>query len=140
MRFAQLLTLTLALSTASMAHSNPQVLGQWQTLDRFGSPESLVELYKSGDELQGKIVKLYDEEKVDAVCEACSDERENQPIAGLVFITGLEADGEEWINGTVLDPETGSEYDCKIWLDGDTLKLKAGFGFISQTKEWKRPE
>lgn len=140
MRITHILTLALTLAASANAFSNTQVLGQWQTLDRFGSPESLVELYQDGEELQGKIVKLYDDEKKDAVCEACSDERENQPIAGLVFITGLEADGEEWVNGTVLDPETGSEYDCKIWLDGDTLKLKAGFGFISQTKEWKRPE
>ena len=140
MRITHFLTLALTLVASANALSNTQVLGQWQTLDRFGTPESLVELYQDGEELQGKIVKLYDEEKKDAVCEACPDERENQPIAGLVFITGLESDGDEWVNGTVLDPETGSEYDCKIWLDGDTLKLKAGFGFISQTKEWKRPE
>jgi len=141
MRLSHLLITSLfSLAASTSAFGSTQVLGQWQTLDRFGNPESLVELYKDGDELQGKIVKLYDEEKQDALCEACPDERENQPIAGLVFITGLETDGDEWVNGTVLDPETGSEYDCKIWLDGDTLKLKAGFGFISQTKEWKRPE
>lgn len=127
-----------ALSVSLASQADEQVIGQWNTLDRFGEPESLVELYKSGEELQGRIVKLYDESKQEAVCEECFDHRENQPIAGLVFITGLENDGQQWVNGTVLDPETGNEYDCKLWLDGETLKLKAGFGFISQTKEWKR--
>ena len=126
----------IALSASTQA--NDEVLGQWNTLDRFGEPESLVELYREGDTLQGKIIKLYDPAKQNAVCEECFDHRENQPIAGLVFITGLESAGDQWVNGTVLDPETGSEYDCKLWLDGDTLKLKAGFGFIAQTREWSR--
>ncbi len=140
MRFFQSLLWSTTLAFSLSAQSDDQVIGQWNTMDRFGQPESLVELYKNGEELQGRIVKLYDEAKQDAVCEACFDDRENQPIAGLVFITGLENEGKQWINGTVLDPETGSEYDCKLWLDGDTLKLKAGFGFISQTKEWKRAD
>ncbi len=123
---------------SASTQANDQVIGQWNTLDRFGEPESLVELYRDGEELQGKIVKLYDPSKKDAVCEECIDHRENQPIAGLVFITGLENSGDQWVNGTVLDPETGNEYDCKLWLDGDTLKLKAGFGFIAQTREWSR--
>ncbi|MGH1373426.1 MAG: DUF2147 domain-containing protein [Cellvibrionaceae bacterium] len=138
MRIFQGLLWVAALCFSLTSQANDQVIGQWNTLDRFGQPESLVELYKTGDELQGRIVKLYDETQQDAVCGECFDHRENQPIAGLVFITGLESEGQAWVNGTVLDPETGNEYDCKLWLDGDTLKLKAGFGFISQTKEWKR--
>jgi len=138
MRVFQYLSYTLLLSLAVSTQASDQVVGTWNTLDRFGEPESLVELYKSGEELRGRIVKLYDDSKKDAVCEECMDDQENHPIAGLVFITGLENQGEEWINGTVLDPETGNEYDCKLWLDGETVYLKAGFGIISQTKEWAR--
>ncbi|NIB42693.1 DUF2147 domain-containing protein [Pseudomaricurvus alkylphenolicus] len=127
----------LLLSSSALAMDNT-VTGQWQTTDRFGQPESLVELFMEGDELRGRIVKLYDDTNQNAVCTECSDDREGQPIVGLVFITGLEADGEKWINGQVLDPESGSEYDCEVWREGNTLKLKAGFGVFSQTKVWNR--
>lgn len=136
---AALTFLTLPLLSSSVLAGNEAVLGQWNTLNRDGEPQSLVELYLNGEELNGRIVKLYDESKQDAVCKECEGERHNQPIAGLVFITGLTADDDEWVDGRVVDPETGNEYDCKLWLDGNTLKLKAGFGFIGQTREWKRP-
>lgn len=138
LQFTALLLILPFFSSMTFA-GNKAVLGQWDTLDRDGNPQSLVELYLDGKELQGRIVKLYDETKQDAVCKECKDERQNQPIEGLVFITGLTADDDEWVDGRVVDPETGSEYDCKLWLDGDTLKLKAGFGFIGQTRDWKRP-
>ncbi|WP_439134113.1 DUF2147 domain-containing protein [Pseudomaricurvus sp.] len=131
--------LTLPLLTTGAFAGNEAVLGQWNTLDRDGTPLSLVELYLDGDELNGRILKLYDENKQGAVCQECDGERHNQPIEGLVFITGLTADDDEWVDGRVVDPESGSEYDCKLWLDGETLKLKAGFGFIAQTREWERP-
>ncbi|MBU3069941.1 DUF2147 domain-containing protein [Aestuariicella sp. G3-2] len=133
------LLFTLPFLSSHVFAANKAVLGQWDTLDGDGNRQSLVELYLDGEELQGRIVKLYDETKQDAVCKECKDERQNQPIEGLVFITGLTADDDEWVDGRVVDPETGSEYDCKLWLDGETLKLKAGFGFIGQTRDWKRP-
>ncbi|GAB3106098.1 DUF2147 domain-containing protein [Aestuariicella hydrocarbonica] len=139
----QLLTLLTGLSLPLLSSlsiaSNEAVLGHWNTLDRNGKAQSLVELYLNGDQLNGRIVKLYDESKQGALCQECEGEQHDQPIAGLVFITGLKAAEDEWVDGRVLDPETGSEYDCKLWLDGDNLKLKAGFGFIGQTREWQRP-
>lgn len=129
----------LLLLSAHASAQNDDVLGHWNTINNDGEPQSLVQLYRNGDELHGRIVKLYDEAKQDAVCTKCKGERHNEPIAGMVIITGLRPDDDEWKGGRVVDPETGSEYDCKLWLEGDTLKIKAGFGFIGQTREWRRP-
>lgn len=129
----------LPLLSLNALAQNDEVLGHWDTINKNGEPQSLVELYRNGDELNGRIIKLYDEAKQDALCTKCKGPRHNQPIAGMVIITGLQADEDEWKGGRVVDPETGNEYDCKLWLDGEVLKIKAGFGFIGQTREWQRP-
>lgn len=129
----------LPLFSAGALAQNDAVLGQWDTLNKKGERQSLVELYRNGDQLEGRIVKLYDPAKQDAVCNKCKGERHKEPIAGMVIITGLKADDAEWKGGRVVDPETGNEYDCKVWLEGETLKIKAGYGFIGQTREWQRP-
>ncbi len=129
----------ILLSSSAVA-GNDNVLGQWQTLNDDGQPESLVEIYRAEDEVQGRIVKLYDPAKQDAVCTQCEGEQLNQPIAGLVIITGLQAEEERWVDGQVLDPETGSEYGCSLWVENGVLKLKAGIGFLTQTREWVRPD
>ena len=134
-----LTAITLPLLSGGAIAANDAVLGQWDTINKNGEPQSLVELYRNGDELNGRIIKLYDETRQDAVCTKCKGDLHNKPIAGMVIITGLEADDDQWKGGRVVDPETGNEYDCKLWLDGDTLKIKAGFGFIGQTREWQRP-
>ena len=35
----------------------------------------------------------------------------------MVIIEGLKKKGSEYKGGTILDPEKGKEYKCKIWLD-----------------------
>lgn len=134
------LTLLSSAAYSNIALASNTILGHWETFDDNGQPESLVEIYQSNDTFEGRIVKIYDASRQQAMCEKCSDHRENQPIAGLIFITGLEVDGDEWIDGEVLDPKTGREFNCKVWLDGQQLKLKAGIGFITQTKQWSRPQ
>ena len=55
----------------------------------------------------------------------------------MEIIRDLEKDGDEWEDGTVLDPEKGKIYDCKIWLeDNETLKLRGYVAFFYRTQTW----
>ena len=47
----------------------------------------------------------------------------NQPVEGMEIMQDLEKEGEEYVDGTIVDPKTGKEYRCKIWLDEENPVL-----------------
>ncbi len=123
------------------------VLGKWSTIDdETGRKKSIVELYKDGDKLYGKIIKLFrlPDEDPDPVCDECNedDSRYNQKITGMVIIKGLEWDDDEWDDGKILDPKNGKVYSCKLWLEDGKLQVRGymGFSLIGRSQTWLRVE
>ncbi|MEM8526775.1 MAG: DUF2147 domain-containing protein [Bacteroidota bacterium] len=48
---------------------------------------------------------------------------------GIEFIHDFEFDGdEEYINGTIYNPEDGRTYSAKMWLDGRDLNMRGYIG------------
>ena len=41
-------------------------------------------------------------------------------------------------NGTILDPENGKIYKCKIWLEDGKLKVRGYIMFLYRTQTWHR--
>jgi uncharacterized protein (DUF2147 family) len=126
-------------STAMALAQSP--VGTWKTIDDdTGEAKSVVEFYEKEGKLFGRIVKILVDTPVEnPVCDLCppGDDRRNKPIEGLEIVRGLKKDGKEWIGGTVLDPEKGKIYDCKIWLeDSNTLKLRGYVAFFFRTQTW----
>ncbi len=124
---------------AGMAQNN--VIGKWKTIDDdTNETKSIVEIFKKGNKIFGKIVAITDKDRQDAVCEECDedDPRKNQPILGMEIIKNLEKDDDEWSGGTVLDPENGKVYKCKIWLEGKNLIIRGyiGFSLIGRSQTW----
>ncbi len=119
-------------------------VGQWKTIDdETGKEKSIVEIFEKDGKLFGKVVKLIDPEKENPKCDECEedDDRFNQPVIGMEIIRDLEQDGEEWEDGTVMDPENGKIYSCKIWLEDEkTLKLRGYIAFFYRTQTWYRVE
>ena len=115
-------------------------IGKWKTVDdETGKEKSVVEIYEKEGKLYGKIDQIMDLEEPDPKCEECpkNDDRYQQSILGMEIIRDLEKDGDEWEDGTVLDPEKGKIYDCKIWLeDNETLKLRGYVAFFYRTQTW----
>lgn len=131
----------LLLSTVTFAQS---VEGKWTTIDdETGKAKSTVEIYKVKDQLYGKVVHLYPRPGIepDPVCEKCSDDRKGKKVVGLQIIRDLKFNGKEWQGGTVLDPENGKVYKCKITFDPknpDVLILRGYVGPFSRSQTWKR--
>ncbi len=116
------------------------VEGVWKTIDdETGKAKSHVEIYKEGDKYFGKIVHIIDSEKRDANCTKCEDEKKDQPVLGMVIIERLVQDGDDYEDGTILDPNNGKVYDCKIWVDekGD-LQVRGYVGWFYRTQTWSR--
>ena len=78
-------------------------------------------MYKEGDKLYGKIIFLYPREgrPPNAKCEVCKDDRKDEPLIGLQVVRDLVWDGGAWVDGTIVDPETGKVYTLKAWVDKD---------------------
>ncbi|GIJ93233.1 hypothetical protein CAPN001_06290 [Capnocytophaga stomatis] len=118
------------------------VLGKWKTIDdETGKEKSVVEIYEKNGLIYGKLVELLEEKNKNAVCSACSGKNKNKPYLGLVIITDLKKDGDEWSGGKILDPKTGKEYKCYMALeDSNKLKVRGylGISLIGRTQYWQR--
>ena len=72
------------------------VLGKWHSIDPdTGAKESVIEVYKTGDKIYGKIIQILKEEDRDKTCIECTGKYKDQPIEGLVIVRGLEKEGDE---------------------------------------------
>ncbi|MDY8136380.1 DUF2147 domain-containing protein [Aquimarina sp. 2201CG5-10] len=123
-------------------NAQEQIVGNWKTIDdNTGKPRSIVEIYKKGDKLYGKITQILDEAERGNLCVECKGKDYNQPIEGMVILKGLEKDGEEYEDGTIMDPENGKTYRCKIWIDEDNpnvLNVRGYIAFLYRTQQWVR--
>jgi uncharacterized protein (DUF2147 family) len=75
------------------------------------------------------------------VCDKCSGEYKNQLILGMVIMRNFHPDGDDWVGGTVVDPENGKEYQGKIWTVGkDNLHMRGfiGISLFGRTESWVR--
>ena len=131
----------LFLSTNCLSQSS--ILGKWTTIDDdSGEARSIVEIAERGSKVFGKIIRLYRApgEDPDPVCDQCpvDDVRYNKKIIGLEIIQNMIWSEKELTEGSILDPESGKIYQCKIWLEGPDLKVRGYWGPFFRTQTWKK--
>ena len=120
----------------------------WKTIDDETKAEkSLVRISEAGGVYTGKIEKLLDPAKATAVCEKCSDERKNQPVAGMTIIKGVKANAEDkdlFDGGEILDPNNGKTYKVRLKPADGGKKLDVrgyiGAPLLGRTQTWIRVE
>ena len=145
MKIMNKLCTTLAvLFIAATSVTAQSVLGKWKTIDdNTGVAKSIVEIYEQDGKVYGKVAEILNEDRVDAVCTECEGDDKDKPILGLVIIRGLEKDGDEYNDGKILDPESGTLYKCYIELEEpNKLKVRGyvGFSLLGRTQYWLRAE
>lgn len=117
------------------------ILGKWKTIDdETGQPKAIVEIYQKGDKYFGKIVELFRKpgEDPNPKCTECEDYRKDQPIKGMVIVSDMVLDEDEYVDGQILDPKKGSVYDCKMWLENGNLMVRGYKFFFYRTQTWYR--
>jgi uncharacterized protein (DUF2147 family) len=135
--------LILLLSLGALVNINAQdsITGKWKTIDdETNKPKSIVEIFEKEGKYYGKIVKLFrtaDEEQ-DPLCEECPEEdaRYKKKIIGMEILKEMMKSGSEYSEGTILDPNNGKIYRCKIWREGNNLKLRGYVGPFYRTQTW----
>ncbi|MDG1477442.1 MAG: DUF2147 domain-containing protein [Vicingaceae bacterium] len=135
-------TLIISFLIVVISMNAQSITGKWKTIDdETGEEKSVIEIFKRGDKYFGKIVDIMDTSKKNNLCKLCPDTRKDQPILGMEIIKDLEQDGDEFEDGTILDPNNGKIYDCKIWLeDNSKLNVRGYVAFFYRTQEWIRVE
>jgi len=145
---ASLMLATLAMAGSAAARDdNLTPAGTWKTIDdTTGKPKSLVVITESNGVLQGKIEKLFRgaDEDQNPKCVNCKDARKDQPIIGMVMLSGLKYDGKEWSGGEITDPATGKVYKSKAELTEGGTKLQVrgyvGLPMFGRSQTWVREE
>ena len=134
-----LMTLVLSLSTMNAQ----DVLGKWKLEDGT----AIVEVYKSGDAFNGKIVWLEKPTQEDGT--PTVDKNNPDPalrkrqLIGLNMLHGLKSNGKEYTGGKIYDPGNGKTYNCSMKVEGKVLKVRGSLdkkGLLGRTMDWFRVE
>jgi uncharacterized protein (DUF2147 family) len=136
------LLVTLLALAAGSAFAQMSPVGLWRNIDdHTGEAKAEIRIVDNGGVLSGRIEKTL---KKDAkpTCEPCTDDRKDQPIAGLEIIRGArKAEGRDvWEDGRILDPENGKEYKLRLApIDGgQKLQVRGYIGPFFRTQTWVR--
>ena len=135
LKFVQIFALFLLSPFALFA----QITGSWKTIDdETGKEKSIVKIYEAQNGMYyGKISTLLDKDKGDnPICDVCPDDRKNKPVLNMVIIKELSKNGDTYSGGKILDPQKGKEYSCKIWREGENLKVRGYWGMFYRTQTW----
>lgn len=134
-----------ALAGAAFAQATPA--GLWKTIDDETKQErSHVRITDTGGVLSGRIEKLLDASKANAVCDKCTDARKDKPIVGLAIIEGVKKNPDEpyWDGGSILDPNNGKTYKVRLTPKdgGKALDVRGYIGapLLGRTQTWIRVE
>lgn len=140
MYFRFLSTLIFLVFAGTVSAQSP--VGLWKTVDdKTGESKSHMEIYEKDGKLYGKVAKLL-QRPADTVCEKCPSKKQNKPLVGMVLLEGLVPYKDYWHKGTILDPESGNEYSCSIWLEKSNpaeLKVRGKhWTGLYRTQTWYR--
>jgi uncharacterized protein (DUF2147 family) len=118
-------------------------VGEWRTIDdNTNTPKAIVKIFERNGKLYGVVEKSLIEHPAHEKCDDCTDDRRGKPILGMDIIRGMAADGDQWDGGTILDPENGKVYRCKMTLrnGGQELAVRGfiGISLLGRTQVWQR--
>ncbi|VVD67850.1 hypothetical protein PAN31108_00457 [Pandoraea anhela] len=140
---AAMLTGNALVAVASADLSTP--LGVWRIVDETGDPKALITLSEKDGEIVGALTKsLGRPDGLERRCNECTDWRKGKKLQGLQIIRGLrkDPDSDEYVGGKILDPDSGSEYGCKMRVvdGGRKLEVRGYFGIslLGRTQTWIR--
>jgi uncharacterized protein (DUF2147 family) len=139
--FAVFALLPAAACAQQLSPKLQNAVGRWQTGPIDGKPGGQVETYLEGGKLLGRVIQLRSGRQPGDRCDKCSGEYKNQLMLGMVIVRNFHPDGDDWVEGTVVDPENGKEYKGKIWSVGkDELHMRGyiGISLLGRTETWTR--
>ncbi|MBR2119154.1 MAG: DUF2147 domain-containing protein [Afipia sp.] len=141
------ITVAAALMSSAAWADNASPVGLWRSVDDVsGKPRAAIRITESKGVLQGRIEKAFPAPNEDAnpKCLKCEGALKNAPVVGLVILTGLKKDGDEYTGGQILDPDSGQIYRSKIQVveGGKKLNVRGYIGVptLGRSQIWERQQ
>jgi len=141
-----------SITAKTQGPASPQniIIGTWKTIDdegpNQGKASSHIEIFENSGIYSGKIVKLL-LDPPGKLCDQCKGNLKNKPLLGMVILNGMKKTGnvdnklgEEYAGGTILDPDSGATYKCKMWVKDDVLTARGyiGISLLGRSQQWHR--
>lgn len=132
----------ILLLAVTQGYAQTGFVGKWKTIDdTSGESRSVVDIFERDGRVHGKVMRIFHKpgEDPDPVCDECpeDDPRYKMKVIGMEIIKDMEKSDDEYSEGTILDPESGKIYRCKLWLEGSDLKVRGFWGPFYRTQTWK---
>lgn len=139
----------LCLCRIGVAADISSPVGYWKTIDDVThQPRSIFEIKQTADNsLVGRVIKSFPQpgEPSNRLCEACTGDRHNKPILGMVLMQSFKKSAQapnRWIEGRILDPLSGKTYHCNLTvLDGGRQLVVRGYigmPLFGRSQTWLR--
>lgn len=120
--------------------------GLWKSIDdKTGKPRSLIRISEADGVYSGVVEKgllAGESDAPEKICDKCTDNRKGKPLLGMVIMQGMKAKGDIYEDGTILDPDNGKVYKCKMKLDetGNKLEVRGfiGVSLFGRSQTWER--
>ena len=131
-----------AAASAASAVAADSIEGFWLILDSDNKPESVIAFFEYGDARYGKMVAIFgDDGKISDTLSRPVERAKgidgNPYLCGLDIIYALKPDGDRYA-GTVVNPDSGCEYDCKVWRQSsDTLVVRGELLIFGVNQYWR---
>lgn len=137
----QLIALLASLPLVALS---AEIEGDWLTIDdESGEARSKLRIEAQSDgTFAGHIVDIFNPSApIETLrCTACQGELAGQPMLGLPLIWGLQADGDKYDSGRIVDPESGKVYRLSAKVnDAGALEVRGfiGISLIGRTQTWQ---
>ena len=144
------LLFSVSARTQSPVYAQSPLIGTWKTIDdegpNKGKESSYIEIFEKNGVYSGKITKLLIDPP-DKVCDKCKGDLKNKLLIGMIIVKDMKKTGnvdkkigEEYTGGTILDPDSGDIYKCKMWVKDDVLTARGfiGISLFGRSQEWFR--
>jgi uncharacterized protein (DUF2147 family) len=121
------------------------ITGRWKTIDdESGEGRSIVEIFERDGKYFGKVIRIFTKpgEEPDPVCKECpeDDARYEKKVIGMEILRNMEKVNDYYDEGDILDPEIGKIYRCKVWIEGNTLKVRGFWAPFYRTQTWQQAD
>ena len=114
--------------------------GYWKIVDsHHGFPQTIVAVYEYDEAVFGRSVVNFDEDSGELIDTIYDPELRVARTAGSPYLTqvnlfwGLRNSGENWKDGTIIDPRSGRTYACELWPEHGTLVIRGKWGPFYRT-------
>ena len=141
MKLILLLSILLSAASVSAPPSADAIVGVWAN----GSGKGHIQIYKTGNKYNGKIVWLKEpngkdgQPKIDR--HNPDPSKRARPVMGMVMLRNFVFDDGEWTDGYIYNPQDGKEYKAYIKMNNSNeiaVRGYMGISLIGKTDTWTR--